>query len=787
VSTSLKREVSAEEAKALPPADVKSRSWDSHLAWRLTKVAREVEVEFGLRQLGKNRDTYDEVRIPTWQLKKEAEEGLIPLAKILADEMKAALDLPTWDERAEALALYGLGLRPYDGVVKRREGIQVYALGEPSHFCNGKELGKKYGRGTLDKRSPEPFGDWHSRQPLPSPEALRRESKSPLADKIGNRDPELLRLKIELDEYKANHRARRADRRGLATRHRKDRAKDRQVVGKLREELEASGRFSKSWIRVILQIARAGLKARTTARHIREKAQAASLPLRQLKWVQFLAERAAMGDAAAERIHAQLRSGLSLEERLREVERAGIEQGKRDEASRAAEEAAKRQELEVVERLKAMNTKIEEEERKITSARTRRIAAIREELSGAFRLRLIEGDKFERIAEHLKDRPDDLAVIMEPAARAQVDAMGESLAKDQLFRLRCALEAIEKVEDQTVFVAGRVAPGSFKDELGAWTTGMQDWPEVKDAVRSRQLVLAAQRTQAEEKDAPVAPATPVFDAAETSPGPLDLSSSERDDPVHPEAQPAPSTRHVEALGGLAPRANAELAAAATPPLAETSKKTATMVAALGQEKAKQANTPVVASNVAAGLEPSQEASREAREPDASPSAAEGRNRLSPATMDPAKTAKAVGWLSQAKRPLTPLEAALRASVLGSDKADVRSADETSAPPVSDAGSEEAALAHDASSQGPSPISGNPPPARPETNEASEALPSLAREDEQAGGEGGDRLVEESLPQAASPNPSPPAPTPPSPATDQEEADFALRVAMRAKLKGHSRG
>jgi hypothetical protein len=125
VSSSLKREVTAIEAATLPAGDVASRSWDSHLAWRLTKLARSLEIEFGLQQIGREHDSYDQIRVPDWQLRRETEDGLAPLQEILGDEIKAALDLANWDERADAMSLHGLGLRAYTGSNSKRRGLHA--------------------------------------------------------------------------------------------------------------------------------------------------------------------------------------------------------------------------------------------------------------------------------------------------------------------------------------------------------------------------------------------------------------------------------------------------------------------------------------------------------------------------------------------------------------------------------------------------------------------------------------------------------------------------------------
>ena len=97
-----RREVSADEARNLPKRSVESRAWDSQLAWKLTRLAREVEVEWGLRQLSSKRAVrkLDEPEIARAQQEQLARTGMAPLQDRFFHEVRSALALPTWDERA---------------------------------------------------------------------------------------------------------------------------------------------------------------------------------------------------------------------------------------------------------------------------------------------------------------------------------------------------------------------------------------------------------------------------------------------------------------------------------------------------------------------------------------------------------------------------------------------------------------------------------------------------------------------------------------------------------------
>lgn len=156
-----KREVTAEEARILPKATVASRAWDSHLAWRLTGLARDVEAEWGLRRLSSKRSTKrpDEPEISRAQQEHLARTGMTPLQDRLYNEVREALALPTWDERAAALAVHALVLRPYEAKGRVR-GLMVQSINSSKDAVkvSAFDMG---GMAKLDASADMPFLAWH--------------------------------------------------------------------------------------------------------------------------------------------------------------------------------------------------------------------------------------------------------------------------------------------------------------------------------------------------------------------------------------------------------------------------------------------------------------------------------------------------------------------------------------------------------------------------------------------------------------------------------------------------
>lgn len=153
------REVSA--AEVAQKGAVQSRAWDSQLAWKLTALARKVEVEWGLRQLTSKRAarTTDEPEVSRPQQEHLARTGLIPLQDRFYEEVRSALALPTWDERAAALAAHALVLRPFEAKGRVR-GLMVHSTNNSKDAVKVSAFNMG-GMGKLDASADRPFSSWH--------------------------------------------------------------------------------------------------------------------------------------------------------------------------------------------------------------------------------------------------------------------------------------------------------------------------------------------------------------------------------------------------------------------------------------------------------------------------------------------------------------------------------------------------------------------------------------------------------------------------------------------------
>jgi hypothetical protein len=335
-STSLRRDVTPQEAMALPKGDVVSRSWDSHACWRLSKIARAVEIEFGLRRLrtgvtsGELEEAGERVKVPDWQLKREDESGLMPLAIEFGAEIKGALDLDTWSERRAMLELYGLGLRPYQGANAKRQGIQIYAAACPTHTCNGSDLGKNYGLGALNKRSDEPFSDWFRQWDELG--WVQPRVVDPVPPAGADRD-DRLRLKARYEDYQQEHRRRRAERRELNAETRRQRRRLRTAVKRKRKALLDQG-LPKTRVRQICRVTRRGLESTIDRDHLERLSTLSAFPTRKLTWAEWLTERA-VEEPVARRVFEAMRRRHTKEGRAEALAAAAAAKQERQ-ASAAA-------------------------------------------------------------------------------------------------------------------------------------------------------------------------------------------------------------------------------------------------------------------------------------------------------------------------------------------------------------------------------------------------------------------------------------------------------------------
>lgn len=344
-SRSLKRDVTRAEAQSRGKGDVASRSWDSHACWRLSRVARELEVEFGLRKLRTGvssqgpEETAERLKVPDWQLKREAELGLLPLAIEFEAEIKAALSLSTWDERAEALSVYGLAIRPYQGANAKRQGIQIYAAASPNHACNGSDLGKNYGLGALNKRSDVALVDWLAKRDVAPIKEARDSAAAPCPPDRAERN----RLRESYAAYEEDHRRRRGERRDLNREIRRRRRRIAGTIWRNRKDLLADGQ-EKTKVRQSCRLARRAIENMIEAFRLEESAKLDAFPPRKLTWAEWLTEKA-VNDPAARRVYEDMRRRLNKEDRQAAIAVAAEVQVERNAKTQdMAEEAALRRE-----------------------------------------------------------------------------------------------------------------------------------------------------------------------------------------------------------------------------------------------------------------------------------------------------------------------------------------------------------------------------------------------------------------------------------------------------------
>lgn len=141
-SSALKKAVSPELASTLPPGSVRSRAWDSHISWRMSKLARQVEKRWDLRRLSSAPRTTAtiEPRIERWQDDRLRHRGQVPLQDRYFDQVRRALTLPTWQQRVDALALHGLEIRVFNSGTNAR-GLRVCSMSNDRDFAKISDFG----------------------------------------------------------------------------------------------------------------------------------------------------------------------------------------------------------------------------------------------------------------------------------------------------------------------------------------------------------------------------------------------------------------------------------------------------------------------------------------------------------------------------------------------------------------------------------------------------------------------------------------------------------------------
>nr|WP_314472422.1 hypothetical protein [uncultured Sphingomonas sp.] len=307
-----KREVEEQEALRMPRGVVKRRAWDSHLAWRLTELARDLEAEWGLTRLSSAPQQRDDTpKIDRWQQERLERSAEVPLQDRYREQVRAALALSSWDDRVAALAQHGLAIRVHRAG-ERVRGLQVHSLSNAADFVkiSAFDMG---GMPKLDASADQPFLEW---------ESARRAAKVNLR-KINLRkpeatfDPEMARLRASFrDELKAWH-VSRGRRTKAFKQYRRDKALIQADLASFDQTM--SNYLSPAGMRAARREKRGGMQVIAKARLDYELALAGPDRPRPV-FIDFVKGRAGSGDAGAARVYRDIVGGIT-ETRRRDHDR----------------------------------------------------------------------------------------------------------------------------------------------------------------------------------------------------------------------------------------------------------------------------------------------------------------------------------------------------------------------------------------------------------------------------------------------------------------------------------
>lgn len=294
-----KRVVSADEAKSLPRGTGAGRAWDSHLAWRLTRVARDVEVAWDLRRLSSSSKTNTPVepRREQWQKERLKRTGKVPLQDRYWDEIRAALVLPTWDERAAALATHALVIRAHE-VGGRVRGLQVQSLTDAQDFVkiSAFEMG---GMAKLDASAGQPFLEWAAQE--------QRQFVS-LIKPVVSRNPEMIAMLAAFKVHQNDWHRREGSRFGAYRQRKRDTA----VIDEAMDDFDNRFRpiLSRDGFRRARAEHRRGLKDIADQRLAAALADAGPSKPKPV-FIDFVKARAGAADADAVRVYRDLVGDVS--------------------------------------------------------------------------------------------------------------------------------------------------------------------------------------------------------------------------------------------------------------------------------------------------------------------------------------------------------------------------------------------------------------------------------------------------------------------------------------------
>jgi hypothetical protein len=302
-----KREVDAAEARSLPRGAVGSRAWDSHMAWRLTNLARTLEDEWDLIRLSSSPKTRDESPvIDRWQRERLERSAEVPLQDRYRQQVRAALAFRNWDDRVAALANHGLAIRAHR-VGDRVRGLQIHSLSNADEFVkiSAFDMG---GMAKLDATADQSFLAW---------ETARRAAKVSLrkinlAKPEATFDPEMARVRAAFrDDLRAWHVSRGRRNKAFAQ-YKRDKAM--MAVDLYEFERAMSPFLTAKGLRAARREKRQGMEVQARAALQYELTLAGSERPRPV-FLDFVKAEAGRGDAGAARIYRDIVAGITESQR----------------------------------------------------------------------------------------------------------------------------------------------------------------------------------------------------------------------------------------------------------------------------------------------------------------------------------------------------------------------------------------------------------------------------------------------------------------------------------------
>lgn len=407
-----KRTVTPEEAKALPRGTVTSRAWDSHLAWRLTRVAREVEIEWDLRRLSSSAKANNlvEPRREQWQKERLARTGKVPLQDRYWTEIRTALALSGWDARAAALAAHGLVIRAHE-VGGRVRGLQVHSLTDATDFVkvSAFEMG---GMAKLDASAGQSFLAWAAQE---------RHTAISLTKPATSANPDMLAMQAAFKAHRKDWRRREGGRIGAYRQRRRDTA-----------AIEADMEDFASRFRPILTVPafrqaraekRRGLRALADARLAAALATAGP-QVPQPVFVDFVKAQAGVGDERAARVYRDIAGDVS-ETRRRSLDRVAAMAAELAAAARGLRERRDRLRADIAAATAALR-KLAGDLAQQAAADTARIKAEMQAVARNTRTRLT------LLAERLAQRLDTSGYRIRVTDRVHVDRWKPGAAEREI-------------------------------------------------------------------------------------------------------------------------------------------------------------------------------------------------------------------------------------------------------------------------------------------------------------------------------------------------------------------